>query len=76
VRNYVDLLVGVDDSGEVQDPHQGVETYYRTTIFIAANTGGFVSIIMDDGGTNLETRIPFGLWMACADAIRKKRGES
>jgi hypothetical protein len=76
VRNSVDLLVGVDANGEVQDPHQGVETYYRTTTFFAANTGGFVSIIMDDGGTNLETRIPFELWMACADAIRKKRGES
>ena len=47
----------LDDEGIVTD--RMVETYYRPLEEIAEGDG-YLRVVVDDGGTDIETRIPYG----------------
>lgn len=51
----------VDEDGIVEDVT--VETYYRAAEHIEVGDG-YLRVFMDDGGTDIETRVPF-------EALRK-----
>lgn len=60
----------IEPDGTVSD--HLIETYYRPA------TGGyvdtdrrFVAIILDDGGTDIETRIPFDAFLAIAEEVAR-----
>lgn len=53
------------EDGTVDDPYQGVETYYCPLEDISEvsdeDGGNFLRITGDDGGTNVEIRVPVAI---------------
>ncbi len=54
--SIIDLAEGVRPDGTIDDPYQGVETYYQP-VEAVFETEHFLRVIIDDGATNIETRI-------------------
>lgn len=52
-----DLTEGVDEDGAIEDPFQDIETYYCPLESIA-ETEHYLRITGDNGGTNVEIRVP------------------
>jgi len=72
------LHEGIREDGTVDDPYQGVETYYLALEGIAevhVEDDGYFRVTADDGGTNVEVRIPFSA-LTENGWVRPKRSES
>jgi hypothetical protein len=52
------ILEGICDDGTIEDPFQDVETYYCPVEAIYTGDG-FLGVIGDNGGTNVELRVLF-----------------
>ncbi len=47
----------IDDDGTVADPYQGIETYW-CPLEMVGETDTFLRVVGDNGGTNVEIRVP------------------
>jgi hypothetical protein len=51
---------GIDDDGTIIDPDQGIETFFCPLEAVIEGEG-FLRIVGDNGGTNVEMRLPFAV---------------